>query len=238
MSKPTAKKNAEKALHKPTPFSRFIIGAILVACGIAGVLIWALSPSEGTPTDQKTAKTIQPGYADTPVIALDENARYYAHITIDGYGTVTVLLDQKAAPITVSNFIDLAEQHFYDGLTFHRIMKGFMMQGGDPSGNGSGGSDRKIKGEFAAGGTPNPLSHTRGTVSMARATALNSASSQFFIVQEDSTFLDGRYAAFGRVTAGLDIVDEICNNARPTDNNGTIQAAEQPVITSVTVETQ
>ena len=156
-------------------------------------------------------------------------------IVVKDYGTITLELDGAAAPITVANFVKLAEEGFYDGLTFHRIMAGFMMQGGDPNGNGTGGSEEKIKGEFAANGVENPISHTRGVISMARAQNPDSASSQFFIVHADSTFLDGNYAAFGTVTEGMDVVDAICEAARPIDGNGTIPADAQPVIESVTV---
>ncbi len=110
-----------------------------------------------------------------------------------------------------------------------------MIQGGDPNGNGTGGSDKNITGEFTSNGFNNTLSHTRGTISMARATDPNSASSQFFIVQEDATYLDGNYAAFGHVTEGMDVVDAIAADAEPIDNNGTIPAADQPVITSITI---
>lgn len=167
---------------------------------------------------------------------LDRKATYTAVIDISGYGTVTVRLDQKAAPITCANFVSLAESGFYDGLTFHRIMEGFMIQGGDPSGNGSGGSGTTIKGEFSANGVKNSLSHTRGAISMARNNlSYDSASSQFFIVQKDSLFLDGQYAAFGYVTDGMEVVDAIAADAEPTDNNGTIPPDQQPVITSVTI---
>lgn len=156
-------------------------------------------------------------------------------ITVRDYGTITVELDADAAPITVQNFLDLAGSGFYDGLTFHRIMEGFMIQGGDPEGTGMGGSDKTIKGEFSANGVENPLSHTRGAISMARSSAMDSASSQFFIVQKDSTFLDGQYACFGYVTNGMDVVDAIAADAQPTDGNGTIPADQQPVIESVKV---
>ena len=159
----------------------------------------------------------------------------YADIEIRDYGTITLALYGNMAPDTVDNFVTLAKSGFYDGLTFHRIMNGFMMQGGDPDGNGTGGSGKNIKGEFSANGFDNPLSHKRGVISMARATDPNSASSQFFIVQSDSTFLDGNYAAFGYVTEGLDIVDKVCQDARPVDNNGTIPPEQQPVITSITI---
>ncbi len=159
-----------------------------------------------------------------------------AKITVENYGVITLELDPSAAPETVQNFVDLAESGFYDGLTFHRIMSGFMIQGGDPSGNGTGGSGRNIRGEFTANGVQNSISHVRGTISMARSPySYDSASSQFFIVHQDSTFLDGQYAAFGHVTDGMDVVDAICRDARPTDNNGTIPPEAQPVITSVVI---
>ena len=156
-------------------------------------------------------------------------------IEVKDYGTISLDLDEKSAPITVKNFIKLAEEGFYDGLTFHRIISGFMIQGGDPLGNGTGGSDEKIKGEFAQNGVENPLLHTRGAISMARSNDYNSASSQFFIVHENSAFLDGSYAAFGYVTAGMDIVDKICADTPVQDNNGTVIAENQPVIISVKV---
>ncbi len=156
-----------------------------------------------------------------------------AVIDIKDYGMITIELDPEAAPITVANFKKLVNEGFYDGLTFHRIIKDFMMQGGDPLGNGTGGSEEEIKGEFSSNGVDNPLSHTRGAVSMARSMMPDSASSQFFIVHKDSIYLDGNYAVFGYVTEGMDVVDKVCNTAKPTDGNGSISASEQPVITSI-----
>ena len=141
----------------------------------------------------------------------------------------------EVAPNTVNNFVSLVKKGFYDGVIFHRVISGFMIQGGDPEGTGRGGSDETIKGEFSENGVKNDISHERGVISMARSSDPDSASSQFFIVQSDSTYLDGQYAAFGHVTEGMDIVDQICKDAKPTDNNGTISADEQPVMTSVTV---
>ena len=161
--------------------------------------------------------------------------QHHAQITIKDHGTIDIELDGDAAPISVQNFMDLANDGFYDGLTFHRIMDGFMVQGGDPLGNGTGGSDENIKGEFSNNGVENNISHTRGVISMARAMDPDSASSQFFIVHEDSTFLDGDYAGFGHVTEGMDVVDAICKDAKPTDDNGTIKPEEQPVIESITI---
>ena len=149
---------------------------------------------------------------------------YIAEITVENYGV-----------ITVANFVKLANEGFYDGLTFHRIFSGFMIQGGDPNGNGTGGSDETIKGEFSANGVKNNISHVRGVISMARSSSYNSASSQFFIVHEDSTYLDGKYAAFGHVISGMEVVDAICEDAEPTDGNGTIPAEKQPVITSIKI---
>lgn len=170
--------------------------------------------------------------------ALDSEATYYADIDIANYGIITIKLDQSAAPVTCANFVDLAKNGFYDGLTFHRIIEGFMMQGGDPSGDGTGGSDNNIVGEFRSNGYENELSHKRGVVSMARAQDPNSGSSQFFICHADSDFLDGDYAAFGVVTSGIEVVDAVCKSAQPTDNNGTIPAEEQPVINSIKIRAE
>jgi peptidyl-prolyl cis-trans isomerase B (cyclophilin B) len=131
--------------------------------------------------------------------------------------------------------MDLAEKGFYDGLTFHRIIDGFMIQGGDPNGDGSGGAETNIVGEFAANGYENDIAHTKGVISMARAQDPNSASSQFFIMVEEAPHLDGQYAAFGHVTEGQDIVDKIAADAEPLDDNGTIAPEDQPVITSVKI---
>lgn len=159
----------------------------------------------------------------------------YVQIQVKDYGTITAALDKTIAPVSVENFVALAKEGFYDGLTFHRIIEGFMIQGGDPDGNGTGGSGKTIKGEFESNGVKNPITHVRGAISMARSQDPDSASSQFFIVQADSPHLDGQYAGFGYVTDGMNVVDKICADAEPTDNNGTIPAASQPVIESVTV---
>ena len=159
-----------------------------------------------------------------------------AVITVKDYGTIEVELDRAAAPVTVENFVKLVNEGFYAGLTFHRIIKGFMIQGGDPLGNGTGGSDECIKGEFSENGVDNPISHTRGTISMARANDPDSASSQFFIVHEDSLFLDGSYAGFGRVTEGIEVVDAICDSVKAEDGNGTVAAENQPVIESIVMK--
>ena len=159
----------------------------------------------------------------------------HAEITVRDYGTIKLELDEGTAPITVANFIKLAKDGFYDGLTFHRIMDGFMIQGGDPLGNGTGGAKDTIKGEFSKNGVPNPISHVKGVISMARSNDPDSASSQFFITVADSTFLDGSYAAFGRVTEGMEVAEQIAKDAKPVDNNGTILPEQQPVIESIVI---
>ena len=159
-------------------------------------------------------------------------------IELENGKKIKIELYPEIAPISCENFEKLVRSGFYDGLTFHRIIEGFMMQGGDPKGDGSGDSEPTIKGEFKANGVENSLSHTRGAISMARLSYdYNSASSQFFIVQTDNhvTSLDGQYAAFGYVTEGMEIVDRICKDAKPTDNNGTIDRLQQPVMESVRV---
>ena len=138
-------------------------------------------------------------------------------ITMRDGGVIKLELYPEVAPITVENFTKLASEGFYDGLIFHRVIKGFMIQGGDPEGTGMGGSDTNIKGEFAVNGVANNISHVRGVISMARARSYNSASSQFFIVHSDSTYLDGQYAAFGRVIEGMEVVDAIAEV--PTNGN-------------------
>ena len=165
----------------------------------------------------------------------DASKTYYATIEVKDYGTIVVQLSSVQAPKTVEYFVNLSVSGFYDGLTFHRIMEGFMMQGGDPEGTGYGGSENTIVGEFSDNGYLNSLSHKRGVISMARSQAYDSASSQFFICHQDSVFLDGQYAAFGFVTEGMEVVDKICAEAEPIDNNGTIPAKNQPVIEKITI---
>ncbi len=188
----------------------------LAACGSAG--------------EQSSSPAPSAEASDGP-----EGGIHHVDIEVADYGTIKVELDGDTAPITVDNFLTLAEDGFYDGLTFHRIMDGFMIQGGDPEGTGFGGSENTITGEFSANGVENDISHVRGVISMARAQDYDSASSQFFIVHADSTFLDGQYAAFGHVTEGMEVVDAIAADAQPIDENGTIPADAQPVITSITV---
>ena len=201
---------AKKQTKKLTPLHLILIGvaAVVLILGIVGLT----RGSTGTGT---------------------LTATHYVQIDVQDYGTITAELYGDAAPITVNNFIELANSGFYDGLTFHRIISGFMIQGGDPLGNGLGGSDKEIKGEFAQNGVQNDLKHTRGVLSMARSYLPDSASSQFFIMHQDAPHLDGAYAAFGKVLSGMEVVDAICQNTPVTDRNGTVEKANQPVITSI-----
>lgn len=191
--------------------------------------------------DKSTAKTTRKESFAEKKDADTSNSQYltgkhHAEIVIAEYGKLELELDADVAPITVTNFVNLVKKGFYNGLTFHRIMSGFMIQGGDPNGDGTGGSEETIKGEFKSNGVENTMSHKRGVISMARTqNDPDSASSQFFIVQADSDFLDGDYAAFGKVTAGMDIVDKICQSVQPIDNNGTVPADQQPKITAIKV---
>jgi len=155
-----------------------------------------------------------------------------AIIDIKDYGTIKVELNPKEAPITVENFVKLAKSGFYNGLTFHRVIKGFMIQGGCPKGNGTGGPGYEIKGEFAANGVQNNISHKRGVISMARAYDPNSAGSQFFIMHKDGNFLDGQYAAFGETVEGIEVVDKIAAvRTSPSDKPLT-----PVVINTITIE--
>lgn len=163
------------------------------------------------------------------------SGNHHAVIDVKDYGVIKVELNADEAPITVTNFVKLAKDGFYDGLTFHRIINGFMIQGGDPEGNGTGGSDETIKGEFSANGVDNVLKHTRGAISMARSQDYDSASSQFFIMHETNASLDGQYAVFGYVYEGMDVVDKIATSVPVTDNNGTVEAQNQPVINSIKI---
>jgi len=199
-----------------------IVMAMLLLCSCSSGVNMTYTTSENgnpTPTPTPTDNTVKENIKM-------ENTNI--KITMDNGGEIYLELYPEYAPETVSNFVSLVKDGFYDGLTFHRIIRGFMIQGGDPEGTGFGGSDKTIKGEFASNGfTQNTLSHERGVISMARSQMPDSASSQFFIVHEDSTFLDGDYAAFGVVTEGMDTVDEIASVA--TDYN------DRP-ITPVTIE--
>lgn len=201
--------------------------------GIAAAIILALFVVTGCQKQEETPKKSEQKKTEASEELL--SGTHHAEIQVKDYGTITVELDADTAPITVTNFVNLAKDGFYDNLTFHRIMDGFMIQGGDPNGDGTGGADQTIKGEFSSNGVENEISHTRGTISMARAQDPDSASSQFFIVQEDRDYLDGNYAAFGHVTSGMEIVDQICKDVPVEDDNGTVKAENQPVIEKITI---
>lgn len=201
--------------------------------GIAAAIILALFVVTGCQKQEETPKKSEQKKTEASEELL--SGTHHAEIQVKDYGTITVELDADTAPITVTNFVNLAKDGFYDNLTFHRIMDGFMIQGGDPNGDGTGGADQTIKGEFSSNGVENEISHTRGTISMARAQDPDSTSSQFFIVQEDSDYLDGNYAAFGHVTSGMEIVDQICKDVPVEDDNGTVKAENQPVIEKITI---
>ena len=159
---------------------------------------------------------------------------HHVLLTVKDLGEITIELDADTAPITVTNFLKLVNSKFYDGLTFHRIIDGFMIQGGDPTGTGSGGSKETITGEFASNGIKNDITHVRGVISMARSNDKNSASSQFFIVHKDSEYLDGNYAGFGHVTKGIEVVDKVVKSVKgKTGSNGEVDPEDQPVIESI-----
>ena len=214
-------------------FSFLLVLAVLVmglsACGSSKSDTTSETKATKAPKATETAEATKKPESKTT----DTKGKHHAKIKVKDYGTIEVELDGDTAPITVANFIKLVNEKFYDGLTFHRIMSGFMIQGGDPLGNGTGGSDETIKGEFSSNGVENNISHKRGVISMARSSDPDSASSQFCIMHQDSTYLDGEYAAFGKVTKGMKVVDKICEDATPTDGNGTIEKADQPVIESI-----
>ena len=207
------------------------MAAVLAGCGRQGQGAEPAPGGQGGGDASERQESGQPAEQEEELLS----GKHHIKINIKDYGTIEVELDADQAPITVTNFVNLAKDGFYDGLTFHRIIEGFMMQGGDPRGTGTGGSGQEIKGEFSVNGVNNTLSHTRGAISMARSTLPDSASSQFFIVHQDYTSLDGQYACFGYVTSGMEIVDEICENAVVLDNNGTVASDSKPVIESIEV---
>ena len=167
---------------------------------------------------------------DTPLTGTS-----YVQIDVKDYGTIVAELYADTAPITVANFLSLVDSGFYDGLTFHRIISGFMIQGGDPNGNGTGGSSQRIKGEFSANGVQNDLKHTRGVLSMARSSAMDSASSQFFIMHADAPHLDGQYAAFGKITDNAQAAVDI---SRVNRDMFTDKPKKPQTIKSIRVDTQ
>lgn len=211
--------------------------AVLLACVVALAACGQQGGAQGS-SDSSASSLGQASSGIIESVADDDpygTGVHHATIEVEGYGTIEVALNANVAPITVSNFCRLANEGFYDGLTFHRVIEGFMIQGGDPNGDGTGGSGQCIKGEFSANNVKNSLPHTRGTISMARSQTYNSASSQFFIMQKDTDSLNGNYAAFGNVTSGMDVVDAICQNTPVTDSNGTVPKESQPKISRITI---
>lgn len=163
------------------------------------------------------------------------SGKHHVEMDMGDMGVIKLELDADQAPVSVTNFIQLAEQGFYNGLTFHRVLTGSLIQGGDPAGNGTGGPGYRIKGEFAENGVQNSISHVRGAISMARTQDYNGGGCQFFIMSSDCTAYDGQYAAFGNVTEGMEIVDKICNETEVSDWNGTVEPENQPVIKEIRV---
>ena len=222
----------QKAAQAKNDKRNLIIGIIAVLL-VAAVGLWAVLGGKDKPAENNQPQATVSG--PTAASTITEKVTHEVVIEVQDYGTIKAVLYGEAAPITVENFVKLAGEGFYDGLTFHRIIDGFMIQGGDPKGNGTGGSDQTIKGEFAQNGFDNPIQHLRGVLSMARSSMPDSASSQFFIMHEVSPWLDGAYAAFGCVTEGIEVVDAICQKTPVTDGNGTVAKANQPKILSVKV---
>ena len=205
------------------------LGVVLVL--IVGAIIFSIFL--GDKNDKGNAA--DPNYGGNKEVMNLVSGKHYALISVKGYGKIKLELDADIAPITVTNFLDLINEKFYDGLTFHRIMDGFMIQGGGYDENGDRKLARSIEGEFAENGKVNTISHKRGVISMARAKGSNTASSEFFITQADSLHLDGKYAAFGYVIEGMDVVDKIAKKAKPTDDNGSIELKDRPVIEYIKV---
>ena len=243
----TAKQKQELAAKQKK--QEMLILVIVAAVLLAAIVIGVVCSGFNTPTSDTHQHDENCNHEQTTTVPQhqhDENCvhgdgatletaevTHYVTIEIEDYGTIKAELYGKTAPISVENFVNLAQSGFYNGLTFHRIMEGFMMQGGAPNSNSP--TVAPIKGEFAENGLENNLLHKRGVLSMARTEVKDSATSQFFIMHETSPHLDGKYAAFGMVIEGIEVVDAICESAQPTNGNGAIAAEKQPVIKSVTV---
>ena len=196
----------------------------MILTGVAAALVVVLALAIILPIINDKTPAFDPKNENDPI----------AVITMNDGSKIVVELYPEVAPNTVANFVELASSGFYDGLTFHRVISGFMIQGGDPDGNGTGGPGYSIKGEFAANGFTNNLSHTRGVISMARSTAYDSAGSQFFIMHGDAAYLNGSYAAFGEVIAGMDTVDKIAS----VSTNSSDKPYTSQVIKSIKVDTK
>ncbi len=206
--------------------SAVLVGIVLIAA-LIGVLLTRPKNTDTMKADAFEASAEATEYVKLTVSYVDKKGK-------EKQGDIYVQLRADVAPITVANFQKLVGEGFYNGLTFHRIVPGFMIQGGDPDGNGSGGSKETITGEFASNGVNNPIQHTRGVISMARSQSVNSASSQFFIVHDDSEQLDGSYAAFGRVVCGIKVVDGIAGTKTVFDSDENSTPVTPPRIVSAT----
>jgi len=217
-------KETKRTLKKPLLCLMLAAGMLFTLCGCGGTRYQNGTKATTTTTPAPTSETEKPA----------EGTLHHVEIEVENYGTIAVELDSNVAPITVANFIDLANKGVYNGSTFHRIIKNFMIQGGIAAPGYTGPELTPIKGEFSANGVNNPLKHTRGVISMARTTVKDSATSQFFICHVDYPSLDGQYAAFGHVTSGMDVVDKIAE-VPAYDNNGSVDTADQPVIKEVRV---
>lgn len=219
------------------PFAAWLICALII-CGLAACAVDVPEASEsGSASAQAPAESEETITSQEDIVVTQAPL---ATITMKSGGVIKVKLDYASAPNTVKNFISLANQGFYDGTIFHRVISGFMIQGGDPNGTGAGGPGYRIKGEFSNNHVQNDISHERGVISMARqgnpynpASAYNTAGSQFFIMHADSDFLDKDYAAFGHVTEGMDVVDEIAT----TNTDGNDRPMEDQTIASIRVDT-
>lgn len=215
----------QKAKKKKIIIGICVGAAILIAAIVIAIL---LAPKTAEPTVDMSAVKAEIDSRQVSDFAPSDTPTDYVRLTVQDHGELVIRLCPETAPITADNFKDLVRQKFYDGLTFHRVYPGFMIQGGDPEANGQGGSGINIKGEFAENGVQNDLSHIRGVVSMARATSPDTASSQFFICHADSqSSLDGRYAAFGYVVAGMSTVDSVCEVE--LEDNGSDRVPTHPV---------
>lgn len=232
-----AQKEAEAAAaakkKKTKKLTAVLVCAALLIAAITAVIL--LLPKDATPATEPTVDMAAVKAAINSKQVSDftdaDKPTNYVKLTVEGYGEIVIRLCPETAPITVDNFKTLVGRSFYDGLTFHRVYPGFMIQGGDPDGNGGGGSGTNIKGEFASNGVQNDLSHVRGVISMARATPPDSASSQFFICHADaSSSLDGSYAAFGYVVAGMNTVDAICEVELTYNDGGELSSPVTPVV--------
>ncbi len=208
---------------------KVILAFLIVCSSLMGLYACAPEVYEAQKAaETKDEKTSYISVAEGPYAT----GTHHALIHVKDYGDIRVELNASVAPVSVSNFANLVEKGFYNGLTFHRIINGFMIQGGDPNGDGTGGSDKQILGEFKENGVSNPLPHTRGVISMARSQDNNSASSQFFICHQNSPHLDGKYASFGMVTEGMEVVDKIVASTK-SGKDGAVDKKDQPVIESI-----